>query len=941
MHSPDDRSSTPAGGVACPRAENARVRRRPRKPPPPTPVVVSHTGRAVVYRAILGAVLLGSSSAVADWQTLGAVDPADVLLGAALGLLAGPLALGERAARLGRPVAALVWCAGLAVVGVLVGAVQAGFAARVLATGSAAGAQAAAYADGWLAALDPSTLRVVVARALPLALVPALAGSWRRGGLLAGVVLGGLALPWLVMALAPPAPPTTVLLPGHGAVWGLPTGARASLAAPQDRATWLPGVALVGSAAETAWLRPVVLRAAALDALGLALAALLGDQLARRGLARRGRQAPRDAARRRRWLPLPRALPALAVAAVAALVLLRDRPPPPFLVGTLVDQVDEPLRRDLVERLLARLGPDDADAVPALAAKLRDPQASRRERAARLLARIGPPAAAGALNELGRALADLDPEVQSAVLSAIEALGPRARPLAGDVYHLLLATSGAAGRPRSLRVGENEGRLRALVDAWGYAPSDEDLVALLAETHEDVLAGALGVLLRRGALRHEHAPLLYAVARRGLAVERVLDALAGLGPGAALLRERLGASDLGPDDPLLGLLERELSAADDDVFALAARHARPEVRERAAFGLQVRRARGTPAGAFELLVSLLGDPVARVREAARRALRSYEEVAAQALRREVEARGPEAVAAAEVLGELGVYGDRAAPALAAALAGGDQALRLASARALGRIGGGLQAGADRDAALGALIAAVQDPDEQVAGRALEALRAFVGGEADAAVRAALVAALDAPSAAIRARAAMSLVHGGGATRTRGAPGARSLDEDLPALLAALVGGLDLPGLRTEALEALAALGPRARQALPSVRALVVPGGELGDVLRTIFALGLDAPGALEAVAQALRVGRTDDRLLALGLLRGQGPRAADVLDALTAALLDASPLVRRAAALALAAVDLPSLARARAALDARAAHEDDPQTAAVLTDLLRRLDEDR
>lgn len=908
---------------------NAPVRRRVRRAEPPPPVVVTDTRRVVVGRAVVGAVLLAVAAGVADRQTFGEVDPADVLLGAALGLLVGPLALGERAARLGRPWAAFVWCAGLAVVGVLAGAVQAGFAARVWATGTTTGAHAASYADVWIAALDPATLPVVALRALPFALLPVLAGRWGRGGLLAGVVVLALPLPALLGWASDPFSDPAVHLPGHGAAWGLPTGPRAVW--PQfteHEGSWLTA-ARMGLPLPEAPLVGLALTSLQLDALALALTALLADLLARR-------RATSPATRSSRRLPLARALPTLGVLAIATLSILGHRPPPAFLVGPLVDLVDDDQRRGLAEGLLLRLGPDDAGAVGPLAQKLRDPAASaqRRRLAATLLARIGPPAALEALPALEAALGD-EPLVLDAALDAIAALGPSARPLTRKLFRTALEWSDPEPRvdPSPARQ-----RLDAILVRLGHRVTREALLECLEERVPSVVPGALQLLMVRGELGAADAAGLYALAIDGIAVDEAVRALASLGaPAVALLRERLLAADLSRHDPILMLLLHDpLPSESLDLLPLAAGHADPGVRWHAALALAARRPAGASTLAVDLLVTLLGDADALVHDEAARALRTHQARAARPLADAVDARAPVALSAAAVLGELGVHGQSGVPALLRALADGPPDLRLASARSLGRLVGGVEDAATRGEVLDALLAAALSADEALAVEALAALGSFAATDEAPRVRDALLAALDAPSPEVRARAAVTLVHAGGPTRTRGGRGLRVLDADLPRVIAALADALP----RAEACMALAAIGPPAREAVPALARAVAAGGDVRPALRALDAIGLDVPGAIAAVGRTLRVGSSDARLLAASLLRREGPRAAAAVDDLAAALDDSEPAVRREVIVALGRLDRQALpASLRGALQAHAGREDDPQAAALLRELLRRLGE--
>lgn len=875
------------------------------RPLPPSPAVTDTT-RVVWRRALVGAPLLALAAALVDLWAFRAVGATDVLLGLALGLLAGPLTLAERAARLGRPWAALTWGMGLGVVGVLVAAVQGGFAARVLAQGSPAGAHAAVYTDVWLAALDPMTVWVVLARALPFALVPVL--GWRRLGLAVVVAL-------LVGLTLDAAGDLAVALQDGGA-WGLPTGARSTPHVAREPS--LVGgltMPLIERHVSVAW---ITIWSVNLDALALVVAAGLGDRLARRHLAR-------PEASRSRSVPLARLLPATAVLALATLLLVDHRPPPSFLVDGLVDALDDEARRVVSERLLDRLGPADADAVPVLAAKLGDPASPKRRRAAAVcLTRIGAPANLAALPALGRALGDANPGVRDAVLEAVTALGPAARPIALDLVRLTLDEAA------SFRGWDAQSGLRAsdALKAMRYEPTLDDLRALMQDPDGDIAAGAIAWLDGLDAFGPDAAPLLYEAAQRPGCEEVATRALARLGaPALALLRERLAALDLQASDPILRLLglvgspEEQLAS-----FSLAARHVAAHVRRSAASRLR----RPSLAAGPRLLADLAVDADEEVRDEARRALATHGAAGVAPLASLVDARSSTETAtlAVDALIHLGGAAEGALPALARALSDGAPPLRAAAAGALGKVGP-FAANDARAAVITALVAATRDP--LMAGAAIDALRAFMSLD-DPRVRDALLAALDAASPDVRARAAVSLVLGTGATRTRGTPGLSALDLHLDRLVPALVAVLP----HAEAYEALWTLGPRARDASPALARRVEAGGDVSGALRALQAIGLDAPGALAAVGHALRKGRRVDRLQAIALLRAHGPGVSSILDDLVVALADPEPQVRRDVVVTLEALDADALARLRPRLEERLASEPDAQTGALLQALLRR-----
>ncbi|MBX3472067.1 MAG: hypothetical protein KF878_34885 [Planctomycetes bacterium] len=866
---------------------------------------MTDTARVVACRAALGAALLLLAGRLAAQGRT--PDPAEDLLAGTLGLLAGPLALAERAAHLGRPWAALVWSGALAVVGVLFAAVQAGFAARVLTRGGVVEAHAAAHADVWLAALHPTTLPVVLARALPFALLPVLAGRGGRRGLLLAVVLGGFALPPLALGRAGE---HEVLLPGDPPAWALPTGPRAEWEEPVElawldpRSRWL---ALDGQAVR---VQPLVLRAAAFDALALALAAILPDLLVR--------WRPAAAGRRTRALPLARGVPTVAVAALAALLGARDRAPPAFLVPALLDLVHDDERQAQARRLLDRLGPRDVAAVQPLVAALRDAEPDRRRVALRLLARIGPPGTLAAVPALAPAIercswtGDLP-----ALLDVLEPLGPATVSLGRELY-----------RARTRAAPADEQRIEALLVLVGHPLTDppetrQTLLALLDDPDWEIQLWALLRLDHGEGFEPADAAALHRLAFRH---PEAVAALADMGsPGVTYLRYLLHVPTLSPDDPALELLERLLPDDVLEAFELAVRHPTPGVRRKAAEQLDAARPSGWFARAVGLLVSLLDDPAPDVRAAAACSLRSHGWAAVGSLEDEVDRCTPRAAAAAAVLGELGAHGQAAIHVLLRALEG-DAApdLLAASARALGRLAA-LDDPTLREAVLQALLAARRAPDERVAAAALGSLEPFAVGPDALRVWPTLAAALEDPAPAVRTQAAITI--------TRAAHDAWPLDPHLPRVVEALCDALPAE----EAGAALVSVGRRAQVPLPLLSRVVERGGDVTSALRVIEAAKRDDPGAVRTLGLALRTATLEGRLLAIELLEDHPDAAAD----LVGALADDDPRVREAAARALRRFEPEVLRRVEPALRARLALEGHWEVSGALEAVIRKLERAR
>ncbi|MBX3472068.1 MAG: hypothetical protein KF878_34890 [Planctomycetes bacterium] len=828
----------------------------------------------VVARSLLGAVLLAAAGALVGLSE-GDIVPVDVLLGAALGLLAGPLALGERAARHGRPWAALVWCAALGVVGVLVAAVQVGFVASLPATGAVAGAYEDAYLAVWQAALDPATLRAVLARAAPFALVAPLAASFGWRGLVLGVVLGGALVP--IVAVTAGAGAVSVersvrLGPRPlDAAWALPTG----VGAPRPCATAFS----YDQEYPQQFPARAVLFAAALDALALAACVLVG----------RRREA------RSRHLPLARALPAVATLALAALAVLGGRPPPPYLIDPLLDALRP--GPDPAWGLLRRLGPDDGAAAPVLAARLQDPSPLRRELAADLLGRLGP-AAASALPAIERALLHPNQDVRLDALGVLPGLGPVARPLRRAFLRLLVAEE-LDSWPL-----EEPSRVTRLIEDMGGWPDRAELVALAFDDDVDAAASALLRLREEGELDPWLTPRVLALTRLRSRVGILLYTGHVAAPARALLGALLEDPTLDGEAAILDvLIDRRVPPS---VLERAAGHADDRVRARVAEALAAPY-RPADTWVLDLLVSLIDDPARPVLQAATHALVSHRAEGLAALTAEVASGSPRARAALAALALNRTWAGEAVLPLARALDEGDPSLRPVIVATLADLAGVAPGEAGHHAAQ-ALAHATHDP--ALAAAAFDVLRAYPALAVPAA-REALVAALEGPRPDLRVRAALALLlcedrqgwREGLVARHRPALG-RALEDALtnPAW----------PAPPVAVLEAFRAFGPGW---------LDLPG----------------ALGAVGRVAGEGR--NYDARRHALGLLLEAGPRAGPVAGDLVAALSSGYPEFRRWAADALRKLEPHALAPHRAVLEALRAADPDGRTQALLTWVFERLDE--
>ncbi|MFN7952044.1 MAG: HEAT repeat domain-containing protein [bacterium] len=285
---------------------------------------------------------------------------------------------------------------------------------------------------------------------------------------------------------------------------------------------------------------------------------------------------------------------------------------------------------------------------------------------------------------------------------------------------------------------------------------------------------------------------------------------------------------------------------------------------------------------------------------------------------------------AAALARNGKHVDRALPVLTAALASSNADLQARAAAAIGLLG------AKGAAAAPALVDALGRADREHASGFASALREL--GEAASATAPALVKLLGDPERAPFALTALGgvakdltpavpglidlLRHGSPETQSTaldllakaGSAAAPAIDElvriattEAPAGSAHGEGEYDAEGyrsrmLRTSALRALAAIGPKAKDALPKIEALLA--SRDSDVVAAASAaytkLGGDPKNLTSRWVKELESGDSGRRKRALEMLaQGDGDDRKAALPGIRAALTDADPEVRVAAARAL------------------------------------------
>ncbi|HEX8393495.1 MAG TPA: HEAT repeat domain-containing protein [Longimicrobium sp.] len=582
------------------------------------------------------------------------------------------------------------------------------------------------------------------------------------------------------------------------------------------------------------------------------------------------------------------------------------------------------------ERALAALArlPHARLLLPALEGALRDgADAGRRNAARSILAALAAPGAlAGARRALDRLVRhDADPDVRLLAASALgECANPEAR--AGleaalddadaNVAAAAADALGSLGDPRSVEAlaavvaGGDPWRALAAVFALGRIGAARALPALAAATADPLLAGAaveaIGELGEPAGLDALRGPALSGDAELRRAA---LAAAAGLLPGSP------------PPTP-----EWLREAARADADELAARFAGAEADAAAAVLLG---AAGTEDAAA-LLADAMGDPERGPAAAGALGLLPPE-VALAVLLPRIEAA--DAGAREELVAALPPLPDRAAATRVAALLDDeDPEVRATVAEALGRAapeaevralladalaepgrraGAALALGRLSGGACELLIPLLEDPSPETRRAAAEGIARCPGEGVAAAVAAALARETD--PAAIRSLAAALAVTGReravgplsvlargddagarfAAVRALGRTGAA----DALDMLLQVLGDAADPGLQAAALQALGELGdPRAADAV----AARIEGDDRD--LRRVAAIALRRIAPAEAAERLVRALADRDwrvRLAAARTLeRVHAPGADAALHA--AAEYDADPLVRRAAARALA-----------------------------------------
>lgn len=320
---------------------------------------------------------------------------------------------------------------------------------------------------------------------------------------------------------------------------------------------------------------------------------------------------------------------------------------------------------------LTALGPLAAPAVPQLVAGLADQYADGRQAVAACLARVGA-AAEPAMPALLPLLADRESRVRDAAAAALQRIGPQAVPG-------LIAIVETRDVQRLKAWAESVARV-----SWWYTKLDADTILDPAKVATGLSWEAYDLMAER--------------ARLEAAQEAALRVLGNLGPAAA------------PAAPAIvgALADRNPSVT------LAAIHALARV------GLAT-------AGAAPALVQLLVHESKAIREAAAKALAQSDQAwaaepgvaeALTALAKRLSGSGAAGQAALEALVALG---PGAVPTLTQTLAAGDRIAREQAARALGRIGPAASA------AIPALTRALQDPHPWVQKEAAAALAQVEGG----------------------------------------------------------------------------------------------------------------------------------------------------------------------------------------------------------------------
>ena len=331
---------------------------------------------------------------------------------------------------------------------------------------------------------------------------------------------------------------------------------------------------------------------------------------------------------------------------------------------------------------LGEIGPNAAEATPALVAILKDPNQEVRWSAADALGKIGPNAAE-AVPALVTALKDPEKKVRGRAALALGKIGPR-------------AAEAVPALAEALKDQDADVRGRAAAAFEGIGPAAADAVPALAEALKDQNADVRG---------------------------RAAAALEGIGPAAVpALAEALIGQDADVRSRAADALRGIGPAAADAVPALAKAliDQDADVRSRAADALRGIGPAAVPALAKALKyqdIDWARQEDVRGRAAA--ALRGIGPAAVPVLAKALKDRNPDV--RSRVVYELWAIGPAAAdavPALAEALKDQNADVRLRAADALRRIG---PAAVD---AVPALAEALKDQNADVRGRAADALKSI-------------------------------------------------------------------------------------------------------------------------------------------------------------------------------------------------------------------------
>jgi HEAT repeat protein len=548
-------------------------------------------------------------------------------------------------------------------------------------------------------------------------------------------------------------------------------------------------------------------------------------------------------------------------------------------IGQLKDK--DPSVRELAAQALAVYGPEATTAIPALTEALQDGQDYVRLVAAEALGSIGPQAKA-AVPQLAAALKDKDQVVRMSVAQALGRFGPEARAALPDLVRAFKPSDAFSvsvdGKTVSDRVGE------ALVK---IGPSGmEALVELLHDKDPSVRRDAAFVFIHLGPAGRDAIPVL---------IEALKDSDQWVPSYAA---EALGK--IGPQDQriLPALLE-----------ALKSTHDQTWIKALEALGnfkltlLHVGVLIGTfeskpawcPAGVARVLANIGPDAAPALMEALEHKSSNVRETAVIALG----LIGPDARSAVPAIltSIKGAYcplyaydalqrmGRAALPALIAALQDNDEQIRKVATEALGRFGPMAKPaipalvevfavdalrGIGPDA-LPALVALLKDPDVH---KRQEVIRVLcdMNPEDSKTVTAlvpALLAALRDPDAQVRRETASRIGFSLLAPETT-----------VPALLGTLKD--DNPDVRRAAAEALVKMGARAGKFVPAlVEALRSADEEVRSAAAQVLGqIGPEAEAAVPELLVLLKKGKDRERMEAAQALASIGPPARAALPTL-------------------------------------------------------------